>query len=236
MPISAEGIRELMELGISGDQMLAVVAIFERDEERHASRHASRDGRDGKRTKAAIRSMNYRARKRDASQGSSRHASRSPSYTEEEKRKDSREVKEEKKSRKPRASLLPDDFQPKPSHFDAAKRHGCGEQFVFDKFEDMRIWARANGILKVDWDQTLHGFIRRDAQNRTKNGNGTGNSRTDRPTGQAPARVDPILAGMGRIAGRINERRVPAGPEREIPPGDDASGFLDLEPVRTQGN
>lgn len=228
MPISADGIRELMELGIVGEQLLAVVSLFERE----ASRQASRLRRDGERSKAAVRSKNYRDRQREASRLPSRSERDADTLTEVKKGKDFRGSKEVKKEKKPRASLLPADFQPKPAHFEKARELGRDEQFVRAKFEDMRIWATANGVLKVDWDATLHGFIRRDA----KDGNGTGQGRTARFAGQPATGNDAVLAGMGRIAGRIHERRVSAGQHGDIPGGDDASGFLDLEPVRTSRN
>jgi hypothetical protein len=242
MPITADGIRELMELGIAGDQLLAVVAIFERD----ASRSASRVTRDGARRMAAERSRKYREKLREASQPPSRDASRSSSRSQRDARSNSEgkkgkglQGKEEKRGtlpeKKPRAGLLPDDFQPKPAHFDAARKLGQGEQFVRDKFEDMRIWATANGTRKVSWDATLHGFIRRDAK-QVSNGNGTGHGRTNRFAGQAAPGADAVIAGMGRIAGRIHERRVSAGQGGQVSQGDDAPDLLDLEPVRTSHN
>jgi hypothetical protein len=72
------------------------------------------------------------------------------------------EIKKEKKVRA-RATPCPPEFQPKQSHFEAAEKLGIPRQAVFDKCEDMRIWALSKGELKADWDMTLHGFLRRDA-------------------------------------------------------------------------
>lgn len=84
-------------------------------------------------------------------------------------------VKEGKKvrARKSPTHPLPPDFQPKPSHFAAADRLKIPHSAVNEKAEDMRIWAASSGAVKADWDATLHGFLRRDAdklRNR-KNGN-----------------------------------------------------------------
>jgi hypothetical protein len=232
MPLTAEGIRELMELGIVGEQMLSVIALFERDASRLSSRHASRDADEEGRAKAAIRSRNYRERRKNASRSPSRDERDAGSLTTEVKETSEVVVKGKRKSSAPRAKHpLPPDFQPKPTHFEAARRYGRNDQFVRDKFEDMRIWATSNGARKADWDQTLHGFIRRDAQE-ARNGNGISQGRTNRVAGPAPTGADAVLAGMGRIAGRIHDRRVSAGQEREVSAGDDPAQILDLEPAR----
>lgn len=73
------------------------------------------------------------------------------------------EVKQEKVRK--RKQPLSAEFRPKESHFEAAAKLSRDRQYVLDKFEDMRLWATANGIVKIDWDATLHGFLRRDAKN-----------------------------------------------------------------------
>lgn len=82
------------------------------------------------------------------------------------------EVKEEKKvrARKAPASALSADYQPKESHFEAAAKLGISRQAVFEKCEDMRMWALSKGETRVDWDATLHGFLRRDASKLSTNG------------------------------------------------------------------
>jgi hypothetical protein len=91
------------------------------------------------------------------------------------------EKKESKKLRS-RGQLLSADFQPKPAHYEAAKRLGYPnpEQAVAEKFEDMRLWAESKGVMRPGWDATLHGFLRRDAYKATR---GT-------PNGSKPNLVD----------------------------------------------
>lgn len=79
------------------------------------------------------------------------------------------EIKKEKKVRAAKAPLS-DDFQIKPEHFAAAEKLGIGHAAVLSKAEDMRLWAKSTGAVKVDWDATLHGFIRRDAEKLRENG------------------------------------------------------------------
>jgi hypothetical protein len=82
----------------------------------------------------------------------------------EEVRKEEITEKRARTKRKP-AIPLPDDWGPKEGHYAAASRLGCPAYFVDDKAEDLRIWARSNDARKQDWDQTFHGFLRRDASN-----------------------------------------------------------------------
>jgi hypothetical protein len=78
--------------------------------------------------------------------------------------KDSIEKKKLSKARpKKSADFLPDDWQPKESHFAAADRLKIPHSAVRDKAEDMRLWAKSNGVTRADWDATLHVFLRKDA-------------------------------------------------------------------------
>jgi hypothetical protein len=59
--------------------------------------------------------------------------------------------------------LCPPDWKPKSAHYDAAEKLHIPRSAVDAKAEDMRIWAGSTGAMKVDWDLTFHGFLRRDA-------------------------------------------------------------------------
>jgi hypothetical protein len=75
-------------------------------------------------------------------------------------------IKEGKKvrARKRAASELSADWQPSESHFTAAASLNISRDGVLNKAEDMRLWAKSTGAMKVDWEATFHGFLRRDAQ------------------------------------------------------------------------
>ena len=77
----------------------------------------------------------------------------------------SKEERIEKRARRKPAIPLPADWGAKEAHYAAAIRLGCPASFVDGKAEDLRIWARSGDERKVDWDQTFHGFLRRDAEN-----------------------------------------------------------------------
>lgn len=82
-------------------------------------------------------------------------------------------VEKEGKKVRARKSFLSAEFQPKPSHFEAAAKlkYRDPRQAVLDKTEDMKVWAHGKGEQRADWDATLHGFLRRDAkQNAEKRG------------------------------------------------------------------
>ena len=63
--------------------------------------------------------------------------------------------------------LLPEDWEPKPSHYAAAERG-----FVERKAQDMRHWAKSKAVVRADWDATFHGFLR--PSDRLKGANGHG--------------------------------------------------------------
>lgn len=81
------------------------------------------------------------------------------------------EIKKEKKeSKKERArkTQLPDDWEPKASHYAKGDR-----TFVDRKAEDLRNWAKSKAVLRADWDATFHGFLSPEKQRQS---NGTGSS------------------------------------------------------------
>jgi len=71
-------------------------------------------------------------------------------------------IKEEKKVRARKAPLSAD-WKPNEGHYSKASELKIPKAAVDAKAEDMRIWAGSTGALKLDWDLTFHGFLRRDA-------------------------------------------------------------------------
>jgi hypothetical protein len=57
----------------------------------------------------------------------------------------------------------PPTWAPNESHFAKAAEKNIPQSAVLEKAEDMRLWAQSSGALKMDWDATFHGFLRRDA-------------------------------------------------------------------------
>src|ERR1035437_6872527 len=213
MSVSADQLRDLLALGISAELLLAIVTIFERD--------ASRDGR----ALAAERARNYRARQRETG-GMAAHVARETSLeTSRDASRDERddayilsssllaesqqhsEEVRKKKERAPKkiAMLLPDDWQPSPMHGGKAK--------------DMRIWAQSNGVRKVNWDATFHGFLRRAASE-------LGGSNGHR--GPRPLQDDSksISRAAGRLAERAERGEQIWGPRPSLLPADDANPVL----------
>ncbi len=69
---------------------------------------------------------------------------------------------ESKKVRATKARLSAD-WKPNEGHYAKAAELNIPKAAVDAKAEDMRIWAGSTGALKLDWDLTFHGFLRRDA-------------------------------------------------------------------------
>lgn len=178
----AEMVRVMLERDVPRDVIVTAIECAERHAEtvtRHAIRHVTQ--RDDKQ-KAAIRSKRYREnKKRDDGVTPSRDEAKPPLILPSLSSSESQEQKERKENKKVRARrspsvTLPDNWQPNGGHFEAAERLGRTRDRVLSKADDMRIWAKANDVRKVDWDATFHGFLRRDASN----GNGHGPPR-ERP-------------------------------------------------------
>lgn len=175
---------ELISTGLTHHQTTLLAQLL-------ATRSESVRERSGERSQAALRARRWRekqaeiqdkpgmagqkvadgatrsngVRERDAERSAPLILSSLPleKRTFEEVRKEEEKEKRARAKRKP-AIPLPDDWQPKPTHYAAAARLGCPPSFADDKAEDLRIWAKQNDARKVDWDATLHGFMRRDAE------------------------------------------------------------------------
>lgn len=106
--------------------------------------------------------------------------------------------KKEGKKVRARKSTLSADWQPKESHFEAAEKLKIPRSGVVSKAEDMRIWAGSTGALKVDWDLTFHGFLRRDAEKLSSQNNGKANAK------------NPVLAAADALVERMRDFDRPA--------------------------
>jgi hypothetical protein len=137
-----------------------------------------------------------------------------------ESQQHSEEVRK-KKERAPKkiAMLLPDDWQPSPMHGAKAKELKLPAGCLEGKAEDMRIWAQSNGVRKVNWDATFHGFLRRAASE-------LGGSNGHR--GPRPLQDDSksISRAAGRLAERAERGEQIWGPRPSLLPADDANPVL----------
>jgi hypothetical protein len=59
---------------------------------------------------------------------------------------------------------LPADWVPTPDHFAAGAALGFNASQVIGQAEDMRLWAKAHGARKVDWDAAFSVWLRRNAR------------------------------------------------------------------------
>lgn len=159
----ANMVREMLARGVAADVIVIAVEAAEQVSMRveipqnsadaSAERRRARD-RDRKRSKAGIPQNSA-----DIPQNSTTPLTLTSSQGTSEEVKEGKKVR----ARKAIAGPLSAEFQPNEKHFEAATKLGIPRQAVFDKCEDMRIWAASSGSIKADWDATLHGFLRRDA-------------------------------------------------------------------------
>lgn len=184
--MNAKQIRELMELGIDGDTLVKVVAIFDvanltkkqvaaesskRYRKKKAERVASSassasydgaksssDAHDVKK-KSALKTVACGCGANDAASCDAVDALFLTTLKKNSIEEETKKVRAKRKS----SVTLRDDWRPSDSHFAAAAAMNIPAAKVLIKADDMRIWAKANDARKADWDATFHGFLRRDA-------------------------------------------------------------------------
>jgi hypothetical protein len=186
LPVNAKQICELMALGIDGDVLIKVVAIFDLAELNAKQRSANRSKRYRDNKKSGVSSRSSRSSRdapetshdeRDAKKKTDEKSDVCDSVERDAPSRDDRDALlltslsldstkiESKKVRARRKSsvTLRDDWRPSDSHFAAAARMNIPVAKVYVKADDMRLWAKSNDARKADWDATFHGFLRRDA-------------------------------------------------------------------------
>jgi len=131
-----------------------------------------------------------------------------------------KQVESTKVSKKERArkSLLPDDWQQKPSHYELAKKYNFPPEYVDRKADALRDWAGGKGIMRANWDQVLNGFIRpKEGQS-----NGFGGSRPLQDDSKSISRA------AGRLAEAAQRGEFTFGPRPSLLPQPDTSAVLVL--------
>lgn len=147
----------------AGAPVEAILAAIETDQRSEIARVQARRLADSERQRRHRESRGQTVTARDGCDVNlSLTSSLSSSNTSENKKEEGR-----KKVRGARVSktLLPTDWEPKPSHYAKADR-----AFVERKADDLRDWARGKGVMRVDWDATFNGFLRRDGKTEHVNG------------------------------------------------------------------
>jgi hypothetical protein len=138
-----------------------------------------------------------------------------------------------------RGSRLAGDWHPSPPEIAFALDRGMPRARVDTEIEKFRnYWVAKSGAsaIKRDWSATWRNWI----ITAMERGNGPTNygdrgPGTFTPTRRPTIGSDAILAGMGRLAHRVDERRMSAvGPGQEISNGADAAIQLDFESSGTR--
>jgi hypothetical protein len=138
-------------------------------------------------------------------------------------------------SQRKRGTRLADEWQPSERCIAYAIDHGMSREQIereIERFKNYWLEKTGAGATKLTWEGTWKNWILtatdgRHATTRNNNGRRHGSTPT---TGRAPTGSDAILAGMGRIASRIDERRtakVDGG--RKVSDASDTPRELDLK-------
>jgi hypothetical protein len=135
------------------------------------------------------------------------------------------------RAKESRGSRLPANWQPSHSEVAFAVDRGMPETRVSaeaEKFSNFWSAKSGAGATKRDWSATWRNWIITTMERSSGLTNYRGKSpRANSPSGRAATGSDAILAGMGRLARRIDERR---GISNET----HTSGMLDFEPNGTR--
>jgi len=133
-----------------------------------------------------------------------------------------------------RGSRLAGDWHPSPPEIAFALDRGMPRVRIdteIEKFRNYWIAKSGAGAVKRDWSATWRNWI----ITAMERGNGPSNygargPGTSTPTRRPTAGSDAVLAGMGRLAHRVDERRMSAvGRGQAIPDGADTASQFDFE-------
>jgi hypothetical protein len=145
-----------------------------------------------------------------------------------------REIISKSRAKESRGSRLPTNWQPSHSEVAFALDRGMPQIRVSTEAEKFRNYWTAKsgaGATKRDWSATWRNWIITTMERGSAPTNHRGQSpRPINSSGRAATGSDAILAGMGRLARRIDERRTAEITGRwKTSDGSDAPGELDFE-------
>jgi hypothetical protein len=135
-----------------------------------------------------------------------------------------------------RGARLPDDWQPSEQCIAYALDHGMARDRLMIEAEKFRnYWTAKSGqnAVKRDWGATWRNWTLKALEMRSGSSTNYQNSRAHPVARSATIGADAILAGMGRVARRIVEKRNAAAPDdRKVARDTDSPRELDLRPSR----
>jgi hypothetical protein len=138
-----------------------------------------------------------------------------------------------------RGTRLSENWQPSERCIAYALDHGMSRDRIATETEKYKnYWSAKSGAsaTKLNWEAVWRNWILTALEQRhgTASHYRSGQHGASPIAGRASTGADAVLAGMGRIAKRIVEKRNAAGPsDRQVARGTDIAEEFDLEPNRT---
>jgi hypothetical protein len=137
-----------------------------------------------------------------------------------------------------RATRLSEDWRPTDKDLSFARERGLDGSELADEIMKFRnYWtAKSQDATKLDWGATWRNWVLRALELRhgrpyRRRGGGS----YDSPSRLAPTGANAILAGMGNLARRLDQKRDAArSGDRKVPDGSDAPKQLDFDDRRTR--
>jgi hypothetical protein len=133
-----------------------------------------------------------------------------------------------------RGTRLPESWQPSPQGIAYAIERGMEREAIATEAEKFRNYWTAKsgaGATKRDWEATWRNWIITASERRHGRASNQGRRGVPSPSRSQATGADAVLAGMGRLANRIVEKRNAArSGDRQIPGGADTAAIIDLKP------
>ncbi len=137
-------------------------------------------------------------------------------------------------SKKSRGTRLSKTWCPSGRDIGFAQSRGLTNAQIQAEAEKFRnYWTAKSGssATKLDWEATWRNWIINMLERQNERHRSAGGGRTDSAARHASTGSDAIVAGMGRLARRIDERRISEiQNRRQISDDSDSAGGFDLEP------
>jgi hypothetical protein len=155
--VTANALSRLAALDLPPKALAEVLSIFAEMQQADEDRKAKQRERTAKSRASRHGNVTVTLQSHDTSGSYSKEVSKIP-LQEEERKKAKKERAPTKKHR------LPDGWVASAELLAYARSRGLSDAQAAASMENLVLWARANAILKADWDATAQGFFRRDAE------------------------------------------------------------------------
>jgi hypothetical protein len=131
-----------------------------------------------------------------------------------------------KPPREKRGTRLSATWRPSAQEIEYARERGLSDSAIANEAEKFgNYWRAKSGTnaVKRDWEATWRNWIITATERRYARSHSRSRPGSPAAAGRAPTGADAILTSMGRLADRIDERKLAEGQDRQVPRGRDTA-------------